>query len=172
MSDFFCLDNSIWIEDARIIETRIEEENEVRPHMIHVHADEIIENIRIHGGLVARVSSTWELAGMVKLVMIQQTTPIYEWGSLFVMPRFRGMKLGWLLIREVVSRYHLRALAMVTNVPSVIAVSSRDKNQILLENTSMNPRFRQIVEWPQPLLPDDHVFINHTTSNLIASWDF
>ncbi len=164
----FKLTNTPNLEECSIVSKWIDHENKIHwPHMIPITAKELFSSIQHHGWLVARHENTWMVAGMVKLSQLHDDLGIYEWWSLFVMPQFRWRKLWHLLIRGIVEQFHRKSLLMVTNVPQVIQVSSHDPNQSEVTKERIWPKLLQVIEWPQPLLSNDRIFINQAMKKRI-----
>lgn len=157
----FNFTNTPSLNECEAISQGIDNENKIHgPHMIPVTWKNLYEKINIHGWLIARYKETNEVAGMVKLTLLDESLEVYEWWSLFVMPKFRWNKLWHLLIEWIVQNFHQKALLMVTNVPQVIHVSKNDCNQFEVIKSQIGSRLIKIIEWPQPLLPDDKIFVN------------
>ena len=166
------LDDHISAGDCSIIATAINEENKKKPHMIAISAEDLLENARKHGGLIARTPAN-DLIWFVKLTLLSPEFDIYEWGSLMVLPEYRGKGVWEVLIHSIVEKYRQQSLLAVTTEIQVIRASVKHVyEQVELLWANIPEQLRTIIEWPQSLLEDDRVFINHRLHNRILGKEF
>lgn len=166
------LSTDIQISDCTIIARAINEENEKKPHMIAISSDNLLENTLRYGWLVARTLNN-DLAWFVKLTLLSPEYDLYEWGSLMVLPHYRWKGIGEILIHSIVAKHRERSLLAVTTEIQVIRASIKQpKEQIELQWDDTPDKLRTLIEWPQPLLVDDRVFINHTLHTRVLRWEF
>lgn len=83
-----CDHTDITMDDVRAVSKGIAEENKHSPHMIPESVDSLLSCVRNHGGIAIK-NPEGDLAGFVKLSVLDGTSAIHEWGSLFVFPAFR-----------------------------------------------------------------------------------
>lgn len=87
------LDDHVSATDCSIIANAINEENKKKPHMIATSTEDLLENVRKYGGLVARTLAN-DLVWFVKLTLL---SPEYNiWMGVFDgsprVPRKRRMR--------------------------------------------------------------------------------
>lgn len=159
---------NITLDDIIAISEWITEENKKSPHMIQDTPQSILECVHRYGWIVAKTIE-WRLAGFIKLSSLDEDMQIYEGWSLFVMPIYRGRWIGEILMKSLVEKYRHLSLLSVTNVPAVIHINSEHSEQLEIVCTDIPRRLMKIIEWPQALLSDDKVFVNHTLHARITS---
>ncbi len=161
----------ISLDDVIAISEWIAEENKKKPHMIQEKPHTILECVQKYGWMVAKTLE-WQLAGFIKLSELDADTQIFERGSLFVMPTYRNHWIGKTLIETITEQYGHLSMLSVTNVPSVIKINSSHSKQIELLGSKIPKKLKDIIEWPQALLPDDKVFANLSLYNQVISGKF
>ena len=162
----FILTPDLTLEEAEIIAQGIESESN---HMIPKTPEEILSEFHACGGLSAKVSG--QVAGIIKLSVLNEEKELFERGSLFVLPEYRKHGIGTTLIYEINKKFQDLALLSVTNVPAVKNINNADENQFLVPREELGSLL-PIIEWPQALLPEDEVFLNKTLYARLKNGEF
>lgn len=98
--------------------------------MIPKTPEEILSEFHACGGLSAKVSG--QVAGIIKLSVLDEEKELFERGSLFVLPEYRKHGIGTTLIYEINKKFQDLALLSVINVPAVKNINNADENQFLV----------------------------------------
>lgn len=126
------LTSDLSLDEAKIIARGISSESD---HMIPKMPEKILEEFNECGGIAARISGN--IAGIIKLSVLDAEKEIYERGSLFVLPEYRQHGIGRTLIYEINEKFRHLALLSVTNVPAVKKVNSSDQNQLFADRETL-----------------------------------
>lgn len=112
--------------------------------MYPISPQELFEQTQEFGGAVALVQG--KMAGLVKRTLLNADPEIYEYGSFFVLPEFRGKGIGHHLVQHILDKHPEKPMLAITNVPAVISINQHIPTQSELLKTDISSELLEIIE--------------------------
>ncbi len=150
--------------DCQIIANAINQENEEKPHMLPLDADQLYSDAINNGYLILKETQSGVLIAFVKFMVAKEIPykpddTMYEWGSAVTLPEYRNKWYGSKIVGKLLTDFRERSLFCVTNESKIIHLSLKN-NQREIFRENMTPEFQKIVDGPQEPCEGDRVFGN------------
>lgn len=157
------------MEEAKIVENRIKEENmENWKHMLEKTYNEIFEEANKFG--CCSIKFEWELIWFIKVMPTHlDWTELFEWWSIYVDKKYRKKWIWKILAKEIMKKYKTLPLYAVTCTKAVMNIN-KDLWQYEYFKEDLSENVLNIIESEWKLLDSDIIYWNEIFNCLNESF--